>query len=52
MPTRNISNAPGSREAQGPCFFPAPRPGRALARLGAEIPGVLVSIEAMATLDP
>ena len=29
-------------------FFPGPKPARAVARLGVEIPGVLVSIEAMA----
>src|SRR5688572_19671340 len=31
-------------------FFPGPKPARAIARLGVEIPGVLVSIEAIATL--
>jgi 2-iminobutanoate/2-iminopropanoate deaminase len=29
-------------------FFPGPRPARAMARFGAEIPGVLVAIEAIA----
>lgn len=32
-------------------FFPGPKPARAMARFGAEIPGVLVAIEAIATLD-
>lgn len=31
-------------------FFPGPKPARAMARFGAEIPGVLVAIEAVATL--
>ncbi len=31
-------------------FFPGPKPARAMARFGAEIPGVLVAIEAIATL--
>ena len=31
-------------------FFPGPKPARAIARLGVEIPGVLVSIEAVAAL--
>jgi 2-iminobutanoate/2-iminopropanoate deaminase len=29
-------------------FFPGPKPARAMARFGAEIPGVLVAIEAIA----
>ena len=29
-------------------FFPGPKPARAMARFGAEIPGVLVAIEAVA----
>jgi len=29
-------------------FFPGNRPARGIARLGPEIPGILVSIEAMA----
>ena len=33
-------------------FFPGPKPARAMARFGAEIPGVLVAIEAIATLGP
>ena len=32
-------------------FFPANKPARAIARLGPEIPGILVSIEAMAVAD-
>jgi enamine deaminase RidA (YjgF/YER057c/UK114 family) len=28
--------------------FPGPKPARAVARLGADVPGVLVSIEAIA----
>lgn len=32
-------------------FFPGPKPARAIARLGVDIPGVLVSIEAMATVE-
>jgi 2-iminobutanoate/2-iminopropanoate deaminase len=32
-------------------FFPGSKPARAIARLGVEIPGVLVSIEAIATVD-
>jgi 2-iminobutanoate/2-iminopropanoate deaminase len=32
-------------------FFPGPRPARAMARFGAEIPGVLVAIEAVATVE-
>ena len=32
-------------------FFPGPKPARAIARLGVEIPGVLVSIEAIATVE-
>lgn len=31
-------------------FFPGPKPARAMARFGADIPGVLVAIEAVATL--
>lgn len=31
-------------------FFPGPKPARAMARFGADIPGVLVAIEAIATL--
>lgn len=31
-------------------FFPGPKPARAMARFGAEIPGVLVAIDAIATL--
>ena len=31
-------------------FFPGAKPARAVARLGVEIPGVLISIEAIATL--
>ena len=31
-------------------FFPGPKPARAIARLGVEIPGVLVSVEATATV--
>ena len=30
-------------------FFPGPKPARSVARLGVEMPGVLVSIEAIAT---
>jgi enamine deaminase RidA (YjgF/YER057c/UK114 family) len=29
-------------------FFPGPKPARAMARFGAEIPGVQVAIEAVA----
>lgn len=32
-------------------FFPGPKPARAMARFGAEIPGVLVAIEAIATVE-
>jgi 2-iminobutanoate/2-iminopropanoate deaminase len=32
-------------------FFPSSKPARAIARLGLEIPGVLVSIEAIATVE-
>jgi 2-iminobutanoate/2-iminopropanoate deaminase len=32
-------------------FFPGPKPARAIARLGVDIPGVLVSIEAIATVE-
>jgi 2-iminobutanoate/2-iminopropanoate deaminase len=32
-------------------FFPGAKPARAIARLGVEIPGVLVSIEAIATAE-
>jgi len=32
-------------------FFPGPKPARAMARFGAEIPGVLVAIEAVATVE-
>ena len=32
-------------------FFAGSKPARAIARLGVEIPGVLVSIEAIATVD-
>ena len=32
-------------------FFPNQKPARAIARLGVEIPGVLISIEAVATVD-
>jgi len=32
-------------------FFPGNKPARAVARLGPEIPGILVSIEAMAVAD-
>jgi 2-iminobutanoate/2-iminopropanoate deaminase len=31
-------------------FFPGPKPARAMARFGADIPGVLVAIEAIATV--
>jgi 2-iminobutanoate/2-iminopropanoate deaminase len=31
-------------------FFPGPKPARAVARLGVEMPGILVSIEALAVL--
>src|SRR5688572_22048708 len=31
-------------------FFPGPKPARAIAQLGVNVPGVLVSIEAMATV--
>ena len=31
-------------------FFPGPKPARSVARLGVEMPGVLVSIEAIATV--
>ena len=31
-------------------FFPGPKPARAMARFGADIPGVLVAIEAIATI--
>ena len=31
-------------------FFPGPKPARAMARFGADIPGVLVAIEAIAVL--
>lgn len=33
-------------------FFPGPKPARAMARFGADIPGVLVAIEAIATVGP
>ncbi|SRR5258706_2804902 len=32
-------------------FFPGPKPARAIARLGVDIPGVLISVEAIATVD-
>jgi len=32
-------------------FFPGAKPARAIARLGVDVPGVLVSIEAIATVD-
>jgi 2-iminobutanoate/2-iminopropanoate deaminase len=32
-------------------FFPGPKPARAVVRLGVEIPGVLISIEAIATAE-
>src|SRR5262245_46127078 len=32
-------------------FFPGAKPARAIARLGVEIPGVLISIEAIATVE-
>jgi 2-iminobutanoate/2-iminopropanoate deaminase len=32
-------------------FFPGPKPARAMARFGADIPGVLVAIEAIATVS-
>jgi 2-iminobutanoate/2-iminopropanoate deaminase len=32
-------------------FFPGPKPARAIARLGVEIPGVLISIEAIALVQ-
>jgi 2-iminobutanoate/2-iminopropanoate deaminase len=32
-------------------FFPGPRPARTMARFGADIPGVLVAIDAIATVD-
>jgi 2-iminobutanoate/2-iminopropanoate deaminase len=32
-------------------FFPVNKPARAIARFGPEIPGILVSIEAMAVAD-
>jgi 2-iminobutanoate/2-iminopropanoate deaminase len=32
-------------------FFPGPKPARAMARFGADIPGVLVAIEAIATVE-
>ena len=31
-------------------FFPGPKPARAMAKFGADIPGVLVAIEAIATI--
>ncbi|HEX4984756.1 MAG TPA: RidA family protein [Burkholderiales bacterium] len=31
-------------------FFPGPKPARAMAKFGADIPGVMVAIEAIATL--
>jgi 2-iminobutanoate/2-iminopropanoate deaminase len=31
-------------------FFPGPKPARAIARLGVDLPGVLISIEATATI--
>ena len=38
------------REMNEACaeFFPGPKPARAMVRLGADIPGVLISIEAIA----
>jgi 2-iminobutanoate/2-iminopropanoate deaminase len=33
-------------------FFPGAKPARAMARFGADIPGVMVAIDAIATLDP
>lgn len=33
-------------------FFPGPKPARAMARFGADIPGVMVAIEAIAVVDP
>lgn len=33
-------------------FFPGPKPARAMARFGADIPGVMVAIEAIATVGP
>lgn len=33
-------------------FFPGPKPARAMARFGADIPGVMVAIEAVAVVDP
>jgi 2-iminobutanoate/2-iminopropanoate deaminase len=32
-------------------FFPGPKPARAIARLGVDIPGVLISVEAIATVE-
>ena len=32
-------------------FFPGPKPARAMARFGADIPGVLVAVEAIATVE-
>lgn len=33
-------------------FFPGPKPARAMVRFGADIPGVMVAIEAVAVVDP
>ena len=33
-------------------FFPTNKPARSIAQLGANVPGVLVSIDAIAALDP
>ena len=32
-------------------FFPANRPARSIAQLGANVPGVLISVDAIATVD-
>src|SRR5258707_9221078 len=32
-------------------FFPGPKPARSMARFGADIPGVMVAIEAIATVE-
>jgi 2-iminobutanoate/2-iminopropanoate deaminase len=32
-------------------FFPSAKPARAIARLGVDIPGVLISVEAIATVE-
>ena len=46
---RDISEFKNMNQAYAE-FFPGPKPARAMARFGADIPGVLVAIEAIATV--